>query len=66
LPEFVGERWEDRVQMDLSVRAMVRHGFAVDVAEEATVAFSAPVNRALPEIVNPAGDPVGTITVTKP
>lgn len=37
LPELINERWEERAQMDLTVHAVIRHRFPVDVAEGVTV-----------------------------
>lgn len=36
LPELIEERWEERVQMDLTVHAVIRHRFPVDVAQGVT------------------------------
>lgn len=37
LPQQVNNVWEDRAQMDLDVRGIVRTGFPVDLVEEAPV-----------------------------
>lgn len=42
IPELLNETtWEDRAQVDLFVRGILRHGFDTDVIESATVEFDA-------------------------
>lgn len=45
LPELIGERWEPRSQMDITVHGDVRHGFAVDVIGDVTVDFTTGIDE---------------------
>lgn len=66
IPELIEGKWEDRVQMDLTIRGMAHDGIPVDVVEQASIQFWAPVNRALPNPTPAETYPVGSITVSKP
>lgn len=39
VPDFQNERWEDRAQMDLFIRGVVKDGFVIDTIEEYSIGF---------------------------
>lgn len=40
IPEFIGQRWEDRAQVNLTLRGTSSDGFVVDVIEDYTIAIT--------------------------
>lgn len=66
LPELVGERWEGRAQMDMTIRGLVAADVPIDVIEEATASFRAARTVAAPQPPMSEDEPFGTATATKP
>ena len=50
LPELVGNRWEDRAQIDLFVRYQFRPEFAVDVVETVPFAYNGEAGSITPPV----------------